>query len=60
MSSLRAQDSPQQRISADDRDFVTMAEPLRQPFSAIFGLAEPFWQGELLHHDKPIQSQSFH
>ena len=52
MSSLRAQDPPQQRISGDERDFVTTAEPLRQPFSAVFGPAEPFWRGELLWHDR--------
>ena len=51
MSSLRAQDLPQQRISGDERDFVTTAEPLRQPFSAVFGPAEPFWRGELLRRD---------
>ena len=45
MSSLRAQDPPQQRISGDERDFVTTAEPLRQPFFAVFGPAEPFWWG---------------
>ena len=53
MSSLRAQDPPQQRISGDERDFVTTAEPLRQPFSAVFGPAEPFWRGELLRRDRP-------
>ena len=52
MSSLRAQDPPQQRISGDERDFVTTAEPLRQPFSAVFGPAEPFWRGELLRRDR--------
>ena len=51
MSLLSAQDLPQQRISGDKRDFVTTAEPIRQPFSAVFGPAEPFRQGELLRHD---------
>ena len=53
MSSLRAQDPPQQRISGDERDFVTMAEPLRQSFSVVFGPAEPFQRGERLRHDMP-------
>ena len=53
LSSLRAQDPPQQRISGDERDFVTTAEPLRQPFSAVFGPVEPFWRGELLRRDRP-------
>ena len=56
MSSLRAHDPPQQRISGDERDFVTTAEPLQQPLSAVFGLAEPFRRGELLRHDRPVGS----
>ena len=51
MSSLSAQDLPQQRISGDERDFVITAEPIRQPFSAVFGPAEPFRRGELLRRD---------
>ena len=45
MPSLRAQDPPRRRISGDERDFVTTAEPLWQPFSAVFGPAEPFRRG---------------
>ena len=56
MSSLRAQDPPQQQISGDERDFVTTAEPLQQPFSAVFGPAEPFRRRVLLRHDKPLAS----
>ena len=55
MSSPRVQDPPQQRISGDERDFVTTAEPLRQPFSAVFDPAEPFRRGELLRHDSPLK-----
>ena len=51
MSSLSAQDLPQQQILGDERDFVTTAEPIRQPFSAVFGLVEPFRLGELLRRD---------
>ena len=55
MSSLSAQDIPQQQISGDERDFVTTAEPIRQPLPAVFGPAEPFRRGELLRRDSSIE-----
>ena len=45
--SMRAQDPPQQLISGDERDFVTMAELLRQPFSAVLVWQNHFGGGNV-------------
>ena len=60
MSSLCAQHPPQQWISRDKRDFATKAEPLQQPFSAVFDPAEPFQRGNFYATTAPQQIINLH